>query len=141
MKKALTIATALFMLAGCAAQIPVTSQPTQITAQDRAMIDRALIQDMKDPSSAQTRNIEGFNLSNGDRVICGSINGKNSFGAYVGFRPFYLRYTPPASPQAVLTSFSGGGTGTDYISAWAADACRDARSGSYSINEQGGFGR
>lgn len=40
---------------------------------------------LKDPGSAQFRSME---LKAGGTVLCGEINAKNSFGGYVGFRPF-----------------------------------------------------
>ena len=40
---------------------------------------------LKDPASAQFRNVE---LKGGGTVLCGEINAKNSFGGYVGYRPF-----------------------------------------------------
>lgn len=40
---------------------------------------------LKDPSSAQFRNI---NLVERTTTLCGEVNAKNSFGGYVGFRPF-----------------------------------------------------
>lgn len=53
---------------------------------------------LKDPSSAQFRETRlyvttlqlesGRRVVAGTRVLCGEVNGKNSFGAYVGFRPF-----------------------------------------------------
>lgn len=46
-----------------------------------------LTKDFKDPSSVQWRNL--FVSDNGLRVaLCGELNGKNSYGAYVGFRRF-----------------------------------------------------
>lgn len=49
-----------------------------------------LTQDFKDPAGARYRNtavyrqIDGVSLS-----FCGEVNAKNSYGAYVGFVPFY----------------------------------------------------
>ena len=40
---------------------------------------------LKDPSSAQ---FQGLELKAGGKVLCGEINAKNSYGGYVGFRPF-----------------------------------------------------
>lgn len=44
--------------------------------------------DFKDPRSAQFR---GLFVSRNDAllILCGEVNAKNSFGAYVGFRKFY----------------------------------------------------
>ena len=81
----------LFFLAACAA--PVTERT-------RLQLDRAQlksVQDtvsygLKDPGAAQFRNIRWFENKHEDgstsNLVCGEVNGKNSFGAYVGFRPF-----------------------------------------------------
>jgi len=42
--------------------------------------------ELKDPSSAQFRNVEQV----GDRV-CGEVNARNSFGGYAGFQQFYVK--------------------------------------------------
>lgn len=42
---------------------------------------------LKDPSGAQFRNVRLANYLDGN-VICGEVNGKNSYGGYVGFTPF-----------------------------------------------------
>lgn len=44
-----------------------------------------------DPSSAQFRNVHVVRWSVG-RTVCGEINGKNAFGAYVGFTRFAASY-------------------------------------------------
>jgi len=49
--------------------------------QARESVERAL----KDPSSAQFRNERVTK----DGIVCGEVNGKNSFGAYSGFARFY----------------------------------------------------
>lgn len=48
---------------------------------------QAAAYDLKDPSSAQFRNVRLVSYSDG-RVVCGEINAKNSYGAYVGFSAF-----------------------------------------------------
>lgn len=47
---------------------------------------------LKDPDSAQFRNIVVRKSSDGKGIfgVCGEINAKNSYGGYVGFRPFYF---------------------------------------------------
>lgn len=45
--------------------------------------------DLKDPTSAQFRNLRI--AGTGDKAtVCGEINGKNSYGGYVGFRKFVV---------------------------------------------------
>lgn len=47
---------------------------------------------LKDPSSAQFRDL--FLSGKAMPVLCGEINSKNSYGAYVGFSRFYATGTP-----------------------------------------------
>lgn len=44
--------------------------------------------DMKDPDATKFRNVRLVNYLDG-KVVCGEYNGKNSYGAYVGFKRFY----------------------------------------------------
>lgn len=43
----------------------------------------AVASQLRDPSSAEFRNVV-----DGTLATCGEVNGKNAFGAYVGFKPF-----------------------------------------------------
>jgi hypothetical protein len=52
----------------------------------------ALSADFKDPSSAQYRGM--FLSGEALPVLCGEVNAKNSYGAYVGFRRFYATGKP-----------------------------------------------
>ena len=47
---------------------------------------------LKDPSGAQFRNVRLVSYLDG-KVICGEVNGKNSYGGYVGFSPFVASTT------------------------------------------------
>lgn len=49
----------------------------------------AISRDMKDPNSAQFRDIKQYKNGSFD-VVCGEVNAKNSYGAYTGFRPFVV---------------------------------------------------
>lgn len=44
---------------------------------------KATAAQLKDPSSAQFRNVQ-----QGGGLVCGEVNGKNSYGAYSGFKMF-----------------------------------------------------
>ena len=44
--------------------------------------------DFKDPSSAVLRNVVLKTHAEGDKIICGAVNAKNSYGAYSGFTTF-----------------------------------------------------
>ncbi|MEH6697228.1 MAG: hypothetical protein V7672_00870 [Brevundimonas sp.] len=52
---------------------------------------------LKDPSSAQFRNV----ITNGS-IVCGEVNGKNSWGAYAGFTRFI------AADEIVIMEPDGG---------------------------------
>jgi len=48
--------------------------------------------DFKDPDAAKWRNLKFARAAGKDRlvILCGEVNGKNSYGAYVGFRRFVV---------------------------------------------------
>lgn len=56
---------------------------------------------LKDPVSAQLRNVRLAQHPKG-KVVCGEINGKNSYGGYVGFKVF------AASPLGATIQKTGG---------------------------------
>lgn len=53
----------------------------------------AIAATMKDPASAQFQSL--FVSGSALPVLCGEINGKNSYGGFVGFRRFYSTGKPP----------------------------------------------
>ena len=40
-----------------------------------------------DPSSVQYRNVKAYS----ENVVCGEVNGKNTMGGYVGYKPFIYK--------------------------------------------------
>lgn len=54
---------------------------------------RSVKKQLKDPDSAKIQNVRLVKYG-ASKVICGEVNGKNSFGAYTGYKPFV------ASPYA-----------------------------------------
>lgn len=90
---------AAWIAAGCAA--PANQNPVgpaelapvnqrDATEEEVALILEELKYDAKDASSVQVRNVKvaQSGLPGGSHV-CGEFNGKNSYGAYVGFEPFW----------------------------------------------------
>ena len=69
MKRAIAIVLAI-NLAGCDGEV-----------------QRAVRNEMRDPDAAKFRNVWSCGAS--DTVWSGEVNGKNAFGAYVGFRKFF----------------------------------------------------
>lgn len=49
---------------------------------------------LKDPSSAQFKSVVVYNGGK-QRTVCGEVNGKNSYGGYVGFKKFYKYENSP----------------------------------------------
>lgn len=65
-----------------------------------ASAQKAVADSLKDPESARFRNVKVKPYLEG-HIVCGEVNGKNSYGAYVGFRPF------AASPTAAVIQSTG----------------------------------
>lgn len=61
----------------------VNETPQQVIEKGK----KAIADTLKDPASAQFRNVRLVQYLDGV-VICGEINGKNSYGGYVGFKDF-----------------------------------------------------
>ncbi|PTX45607.1 hypothetical protein IQ03_04515 [Gemmobacter caeni] len=108
MTKKLTFLSFTVISAGLlAACMPVLKTKERFTPTN-AQVAEAQTQtayNMKDPSSAQFRNLRGIRgkTSKGQSMsyICGEINGKNSFGGYVGFTPFIYDLETKAARIAI----------------------------------------
>jgi hypothetical protein len=80
MKKILLVTMLAVSLAACNKQEKKeTSFEESIFRQAQETVSR----DLKDPSSAQFRNLRYV-----EPYVCGEVNAKNSFGGYVGFKKF-----------------------------------------------------
>lgn len=95
--------------------------PTETSDRDDQILQKALLTNLKDPSSAQIRNVQTFANPRGGRMTCGMINAKNAFGGYTGFQQFtvvsaqsvdYSRpYIQPAFSMGPVASIDCGGAG------------------------------
>ena len=86
---------AMLVLAACAPKVQVTAEPSPVGDPEQAVVTALLSEGLRDPGSAAFRRWQGFDLSNGDRVVCGQINATNGFGGFVGFSAFFVRLTGP----------------------------------------------
>ncbi|WP_208348649.1 hypothetical protein [Pseudaestuariivita rosea] len=77
----------------------------------------------KDPAAAQFRNERVYRMATGGTVVCGEVNGKNSFGAYVGFKPYYVRLNANGQGERAHTEFL------------AQTACQQAASGTLQVSQ------
>ena len=99
MKKTFIISTLVVtVLVGCAPTIQLSATSVALSETIDRQARSLASYDLFDPGSAQYRNLNAYQLSNGDIAICGEQNGRNRLGGFVGFQPFYLRFTPGASP-------------------------------------------
>jgi len=46
---------------------------------------------LKDPESAQFKDVKVAINIKGDKTVCGQVNAKNSYGGYTGFKSFYVK--------------------------------------------------
>ena len=62
---------------------------------------------MKDPASTTFRYLATYRIGS-DNTVCGEVNAKNSFGAYVGYQAFYYRPSTSSLFQYVQQTPSTG---------------------------------
>lgn len=80
---------AVLAIAACAASAQVPTKPAEV-ARLVAAGKAAIAENLKDPGSAQFRNLYLSSDKTGVLpVLCGELNAKNSYGAYIGYRRFY----------------------------------------------------
>lgn len=89
------------------------------TAESVTQAKAAAARDLRDPSSAQFRDLRSGEYD-GQGVICGEINGKNAYGAYAGFTGFVAH----ESMIGEVTSFTANDGRTvegamPCVAAWA----------------------
>ncbi len=108
----LAVVTALSLaVAGCAVKpiAPLGLAPTSLNGDLEGATQALLRESLKDPDSAQFRRLRALDGGNGFIVVCGELNGKNAFGGYVGFHPFYalLRPNGPGKYMPVSSYLEG----------------------------------
>ena len=108
-------------LAACVPTYQAAVSPDRPSAADVERAKAAVVYDFFDPDSAQFRNIVGYRVQTGDQIICGEVNAKNRFGAYVGYQGFYVRQGRNAVAKVYVDS--------DPLY-WGTQACREAARGS-----------
>lgn len=73
-----------------------------LSSADSQTLREALMSSLNDPTSALIAGMHRSDIT--DKVFCGVINAKNSFGGYVGFRPF--TFAPEYRVFAMLPDIS-----------------------------------
>ena len=95
-------------------------KPSKAVLDEVAALSRSVTADFKDPDSAKFRNVRGYAIAGAPAnlpkvpVLCGEVNAKNSYGAYIGYEPFVvapgIKFFGMA-PEAMRTAISGFRTG------------------------------
>lgn len=102
MRKVFLMAVVFLMVAACdqksessSTSITESSSTSIRESVDKEIIEEAMAavsKDLKDPSSAQFRNVR---IKGGH--VCGEVNAKNAMGGYVGFQRFSWYISTPDS--------------------------------------------
>lgn len=71
--------------------------------------------DLKDPSSAQFRDVHKT-----DQAVCGEVNGKNAYGAYAGFQHFIVENGSVSMEPELPSARLEPGVSMAVIDAWNA---------------------
>lgn len=90
--------------------IPPSVASYDLTNADIKAVEKGVRVSLKDPNSAQFGNMMAMKRSDGMIAVCGYVNGKNSFGGYVGMTPFMGLLDHSPAP-----SFGVAGMGGDDI--------------------------
>lgn len=85
--------TSVLLLSACVATVPTQSVLISAPASMLKTAHKLAAYDFKDPEAALFRDDKLYSLANGDHAVCGAVNGRNSFGAYAGFKPYYVRFS------------------------------------------------
>ena len=76
-------------LTSIATSVTVQAQARQLSAAEKRLVATEVTERLKDPNAAQFKwPAVTYKPSVPGGAYCGYVNGKNAFGAYVGFTPF-----------------------------------------------------
>lgn len=107
MWKSLPVILGLTLLAACAPGEQMLATPVTLDITETTLAEQAITSRLRDPTSAQFREVTGYSLPDGSRIICGEVNARNGFGGYAGFSPFYVRLRD----GQVIRLYNDDGTG------------------------------
>jgi hypothetical protein len=103
----------------------LTMKPEDKIAYDA---ERAVKQDLRDPSSAEFRKVYTYKKTDGSLTVCGEVNSRNGFGAMSGFSRFvYL-----SSGVAIIES-PGPDAGGTFDDVWQSGNCIYGRDGAIAV--------
>lgn len=74
-----------------------TLSPANLSAAQRAIVERGVRESLKDPMSAKFGMMRAGRKASGTLWVCGMVNAKNSFGGYTGPKAFGGAFTTDGS--------------------------------------------
>ena len=98
MKNLALAALTILAVSACAVETDtiVKREKLPMSASQVQMVKTTIGRGLKDPRSAQYQNIRMVRNTNqsgtSHTLVCGEVNAKNSYGAYVGFKMFVGRF-------------------------------------------------
>ncbi len=81
---------------------------------------QVVLDTLRDPASAQFRNVRRSWSPNGSATFCGQVNARNGFGGYTGFQRFISGATP-SGRTSVQIDDQGGSVGDYFERVWRSD--------------------
>ncbi len=123
LRKLLTLAV-LALVAGCVETRDVAVSPAQASSSALATAKAFMADRLKDPESMKIRDVAHYKTVEGDRIVCGEMDAKNSYGGYGGYSTFYVRLQGNVVKKAFF------GRDYDYD---ATDGCLQAARGSIKV--------
>lgn len=98
--------------------------PVELSDSQISFIQNEVRNNLKDPESARFAQIAAVREPEGILLVCGFVNGRNSFGGYTGFQPFSGIYTELGQLGSTLSIINIGGTDSQQMATLS--VCRDS---------------
>lgn len=87
-------------------------------ARIQAAARQTILSELRDPGSAQFRNVRRIQHANGTTMFCGEVNARNGYGGMAGFKRFEAGVTNRGEASAMLDD-QDGLTGAYFRDAWS----------------------
>ena len=129
--RAITLIATTFTLAGCLNTIETTTTPIRSNAVF-AEAKRLAADKMRDPEATRFKpEYTAYRSSAGDTMVCGTMNGKNAMGGYVGYKPFWIRIR---NGNVMAFTIPGEDEDATYVLQDVIKACANASAGTVMVS-------
>jgi hypothetical protein len=82
-------------------------KPLRVNKKMRTAVEAAVRDQLKDPFSAKFGSMQANQGEKGIVTVCGWVNAKNSFGAFIGQLPFFAGYVSSTGKSFIIKLASG----------------------------------